>query len=107
MAIYCEQCGTELGTGANFCGKCGHKANGKRLFVPAGLVRPQAGRMIAGVCAGLSRYYGWELTVVRLVAVITLFCSGAGFWVYVIGWIVMPNEEVTMVAPPPPPSTTS
>jgi phage shock protein C len=50
------------------------------------------GRMLAGVCAGIARYFGWSPTTVRLVFVVTgLF--GAGELAYLILWIVMPKAR--------------
>lgn len=51
--------------------------------------------MIAGVCAGLAEWLGWELTLVR-VAYLLLSILSAGFpgvLVYIILWIVMPTNE--------------
>jgi phage shock protein C len=50
------------------------------------------GRVIAGVCAGLARRYGWSTGVVRLIFVITgLF--GAGEIAYLVLWIAMPKAR--------------
>jgi phage shock protein C len=72
------------------------------------LVRPRAGRMIAGVCQGLSNAYAWDVVWVRVITVLlTVFGGGAGLLAYVIFWIVMP-EEPLMLQPPapyPPPGT--
>lgn len=64
------------------------------------LQRPRASRMVAGVCAGLARQYGWDLTWVRVLTVlISVFSSGAGVVAYVVFWIVMP-EEPWLLQPP-------
>lgn len=59
------------------------------------LRRPQEGRMIAGVVAGLARYFGLEVTVLRLAYVLVSLFSGAfpGILVYLIAWVVIPNDE--------------
>ena len=51
-------------------------------------------RIIAGVCAGLAEYLGWEITLVRvLYLVISILSAGfPGILVYVILWIVMPKQ---------------
>jgi phage shock protein PspC (stress-responsive transcriptional regulator) len=57
------------------------------------LVRPRAGRMIAGVCAGISDYFGIDPNIVRLLLVlVTVFSFGAGALVYVLAWAVVPEE---------------
>ncbi|MDR0973677.1 MAG: PspC domain-containing protein [Prevotellaceae bacterium] len=49
-------------------------------------------QMIAGVCAGIAEYLGWDTTLVRVVyALLTIFTAFAGVIVYLILWIVMPK----------------
>ena len=45
--------------------------------------RPAEGRVIAGVCVGLARYFGWPLWVVRLAMVLINFPTGAGIVAFV------------------------
>lgn len=55
-----------------------------------GLTRPQGGKIIAGVCAGIADHYGWSRGTVRLLFVLFgLF--GAGEIAYIVLWIVMPK----------------
>ena len=67
------------------------------------LRRPRTGRVLAGVCAALARRFGWDVTVVRILAVASLLLPGPQLIFYVIAWIVIPNEveTVTVVAAPP------
>jgi phage shock protein PspC (stress-responsive transcriptional regulator) len=50
--------------------------------------------MIAGVCGGLARSFGWTPTSVRILFVLVSILSVAfpGILVYIILWIVMPQE---------------
>jgi phage shock protein C len=57
------------------------------------LTRPRDGRIIAGVCAGLARRFGWSPFMVRLLFVLSLLLPGTQVIVYVILWILMPNER--------------
>lgn len=51
-------------------------------------------RMIAGVCAGIADYFGWDTTLVRIVYVLaTFFTVFSGGIVYLILWIVMPEQR--------------
>lgn len=62
------------------------------------LSRPRSGRIIAGVCAGLARRFGWNANVVRLLAVLSCLLPGPQFIAYVIMWIVVPVEpDITEV----------
>ncbi|MGK7388721.1 MAG: PspC domain-containing protein [Candidatus Cyclobacteriaceae bacterium M2_1C_046] len=58
------------------------------------LTRPRDQRIIAGVCAGIARYIKWDPAIFRLVFVLVSIFSAAfpGFLVYIILWIVMPEE---------------
>ena len=62
-------------------------------FRQAGLVRPQDGRVLAGVCAGLGRRIGLDPWPARLLFVlILLIVPGSQLLIYPILWILMPNE---------------
>ena len=58
------------------------------------LVRVSEGAMLAGVLAGLARWLGWDVTVVRIVFVICTILSAAfpGILIYLIMWLLMPRE---------------
>ncbi len=58
------------------------------------LVRPREGRVVAGVCAGLARRFGWNVTVVRLIAILSFVLPGSQLLIYLICWLVIPNEPV-------------
>jgi phage shock protein C len=56
------------------------------------LVRPRRGKMIAGVCAGLADFYGFNVTLVRLLFVIFGF-FGPGEIAYIIIWVLAPKQD--------------
>jgi phage shock protein C len=94
MANFCQHCGSGLPPTARFCSSCGAVVPAVPFIPGRPLVRPIAGRNIAGVCAGLARAYGWDLTIVRIIAVVALFCSGGIVAVgYVACWIGIPEER--------------
>lgn len=47
-------------------------------------------KKVGGVCSGIALFWDFDVTVVRIIALILLICGGAGFWVYVICWIIAP-----------------
>jgi phage shock protein PspC (stress-responsive transcriptional regulator) len=49
--------------------------------------------MIAGVCAGLARRFGLSVGLVRLLFLLSLLLPGTQVIVYLILWILMPNED--------------
>jgi phage shock protein C len=52
--------------------------------------------MIAGVCAGLAHHFGLDVALVRVLYVVASILSVAfpGILVYIILWIVIPEEGV-------------
>jgi phage shock protein C len=58
------------------------------------LVRSRDDRMVAGVCGGMAQYLGVDATLVRiLVVVATVLGFGSLILAYVIGWILIPEED--------------
>ncbi len=65
-------------------------AGGMRLY------RSRRNRMLAGICGGIGEYFHMDPTLVRLGwAALTLltFHFGAGLLLYIIWWIVVPEES--------------
>ncbi|MDM8160465.1 PspC domain-containing protein [Labilibaculum sp. A4] len=52
-------------------------------------------KMIAGVCAGIAEYLGWEISLVRVAYVLlSIFSAGfPGLLVYIILWFVLPENN--------------
>ena len=59
------------------------------------LVRPRQDRIVAGVCAGLARRFGWNVTAVRVIALLSFVLPGSQLLIYAICWAIIPNEPVT------------
>ena len=57
------------------------------------LTRPQDQKVIAGVCAGLARRYGWRAGRVRLVFVLSCLLPGPQFVLYLALWLFMPKDR--------------
>ena len=57
-----------------------------------GLYRSKSDRMIAGVCGGLAKRFNIPSIWVRLAFVFIILLGGAGFLLYLILWIIMPEE---------------
>ncbi|MEU8797916.1 PspC domain-containing protein [Spirillospora sp. NPDC048819] len=63
-----------------------------------GLYRPRHNRMIAGVCAGLAQRFGMSAGTVRLLFVLSCLLPGPQFVVYLVLWVMMPNEDRYMAS---------
>ncbi len=61
-------------------------------------VRSKSDKMIGGVCGGLARYFGIDSTIVRLVFVLAVL-SGVSPLIYLVLWIVMPEEKPLAATP--------
>jgi len=56
------------------------------------LRRPFQDRMLAGVAAGLARYFGVDVTIVRIAFVVLTVVGGAGIPLYLAGLLLIPDE---------------
>ncbi|HUA85771.1 MAG TPA: PspC domain-containing protein [Bryobacteraceae bacterium] len=103
--MFCTRCGVSLDDKAKFCSQCGAPSAANAYSAPAPypkLSRPREDRKIAGVCAGLARYMGVDVTLVRLIALIMIFWPiGIGLIGYIVAWIVMPNDPLRLPEPAP------
>ena len=59
------------------------------------LTRSTDDAVIAGVCGGIARRFDTDPTLVRVIYVLLSIFSAAfpGIFVYIILWIIMPEEE--------------
>ncbi len=106
----CVGCGESVAVGARFCSVCGRSVAVAAVPPPPrvaalprpgldGLYRPREGRMVAGVCRGFGVRYGWDVSIVRLVLVLSVvFGAGVPLIAYLIAWVVMPNGQLALPA---------
>ncbi|WP_221651170.1 MULTISPECIES: PspC domain-containing protein [Bacteroides] len=58
------------------------------------LTRSRSDRMLAGVCGGLAQFFGLDTSLVRIAyAILTIFTAFAGVPVYILMWIIIPEEK--------------
>jgi len=55
--------------------------------------------MIWGVCGGLAEYFDVDPTLIRIIAVLSIFISGAGILAYIILAIVVPSASSKAAEP--------
>lgn len=60
---------------------------------PKRLYLSESDNVIGGVCGGLADYFNVDATLVRLVFVILALAGGNGFWLYIILWVITPEES--------------
>ena len=56
------------------------------------LYRSQTNRMLGGVCGGLAEYFNLDPTLVRVLFVALTVLGGAGPLIYLVMWIIVPNQ---------------
>jgi phage shock protein PspC (stress-responsive transcriptional regulator) len=66
-----------------------HQANSKRLY------RDRSNRILAGVAGGLGAYFNMDPLIFRILFLLSMFVGGAGFLVYIIMWIIVPEARTT------------
>jgi phage shock protein PspC (stress-responsive transcriptional regulator) len=64
------------------------------MNAPRTLSRSRNDRVLAGVMGGIARRFGWNSTLVRVLFVVLSILSAAfpGIIVYLILWLLMPEE---------------
>lgn len=50
-------------------------------------------RTIGGVCSGLSYYLDADVALMRVVFVVAAIFGFAGFWIYLVFWIIVPEAK--------------
>jgi phage shock protein PspC (stress-responsive transcriptional regulator) len=101
IIMICPQCGTENPADAAFCGKCGRNIASEQTQQSQQVVSEESKRFyrcsndqtIAGVCSGLAKYLDADVSLVRVITVLSFLVSGSlTFWAYIICWLVAPEE---------------
>ena len=67
-------------------------SNGKKLE------RSVSDKMVAGVCAGLAKYFDLDPVLMRVIFVLLALAGGPGILIYIIMWVVMPEETAESAA---------
>ena len=56
------------------------------------LLRSRTDRIIGGVCGGLAQYFGLDSSALRVISALLILFGGMSVWVYLILWLVIPEE---------------
>jgi phage shock protein C len=59
------------------------------------LYRSRTDRMIWGVCGGLANYFDVDPTIIRVLAVVSIFITGFSILAYIIMAVIIPLEPTT------------
>ncbi len=70
-----------------------------RQIAGLGLSRPQQGRVLGGVCAGLARRLGLDPWLVRVLVIATFVAlPGSPFLLYPLAWVLLPEDDAAHAA---------
>ncbi len=67
----------------------GQPVDGKRLF------RDTDNAMLAGVAAGLAKYLGVDVLLIRLIFVLAVVTGGWGILIYLVLWLLVPEAKTS------------
>ncbi len=70
--------------------------NEDNMNAPRKFFRDSEDKKIAGVCSGLALYLGIDVVFVRIIFLVALICGTAGFWAYIIFWVVAPETRTAV-----------
>lgn len=58
------------------------------------LYRSSNDKIIAGVCGGIAKYFGLDVSLVRgIYILLSIFTSFSGVLVYIVLWLIMPEDN--------------
>lgn len=63
------------------------------------LYRPQQGRQIAGVCAGLAEYFNFDVNIIRVIFILAGVTGGTGALLYILLAMIIPEEPIEYEKP--------
>ncbi len=58
------------------------------------IYRSTSDAMIGGVCSGIAKYLDVDPTIVRLAWVALFLFGGTGLLLYLIAWLIIPEEPI-------------
>lgn len=65
------------------------------------LYRSKDDRWLGGVCGGIAKYFNVDSTIIRALFILLALAVGGGILVYIILWIIIPEEPDESVAAAP------
>jgi phage shock protein PspC (stress-responsive transcriptional regulator) len=63
------------------------------MMKTATLTRPRQGRIIGGVCAAIAQRFDMRPKTVRLLALLSCLLPGPQFVLYLVLWVMLPEES--------------
>ena len=80
-----------------FCAACGKPATmiaGNYQIPAKTLERDMFRNKLGGVCAGFANHLNIDVTLFRLLYVLSVFCLGVPLFLYFFAWAIMPRNDM-------------
>ena len=61
---------------------------------PKRFYRSRNDSVIAGVCGGLAERFGWDVTIIRIVAIVLALSGGAAIIAYIVAMVIVPKAPL-------------
>lgn len=65
------------------------------------LYKIEEGKMLCGVCTGLSEFLKLDVNIIRIIFVVLCICGSAGFWIYLVCALILPWKPAQIVEAAP------
>ena len=65
------------------------------------LMRSRDDAWLGGVCGGIAKRFGWDVTIIRVLFVASILLPGPQVLLYLVLWLVIPREPVVPASPVP------
>ncbi len=56
------------------------------------LCKDKKNAMVFGVCSGLSKYLDVDVSIIRIIFLVSIICGGLSIWIYVIMGLILPEN---------------
>ena len=56
------------------------------------LTRNKSNALLGGVCSGIGDYFDKDPVLIRLLWLMAIFFFGTGLLLYIIAWVIIPEE---------------
>ena len=70
----------------------GHSILKHLLIMASSRLTRGSSKVIAGVCSGIAKHFGWDPVLIRVLFLVAFLGFGTGLLLYLILWIVMPKS---------------
>ncbi|WP_313813706.1 PspC domain-containing protein [Glutamicibacter sp.] len=60
-------------------------------------LRRGPGRMVGGVAGGIADKFGWDVTIVRIIMLISFLLPVIGIVAYIVAWLLIPAQDDTII----------